>query len=110
MCISVKPNELNFRIYLISNGVKSYNDGSRFCASKGMGLAVWNTAQLYEDMKYMASTVKRADLFTALTNENREICDTGNSQSHNDCDGKLVWRQTADGPCELFNAYHGFQG
>ena len=93
---------------MISNGVKTYDSGYSFCASKGMELAVWNTAEAYEDMKYMATTVKRADLFTALSNENEHDCNTTNQQ--NDCDGKLVWRQTKDGPCELFTAYSGFTG
>ena len=71
---------------------------------------MWNTAELYEDIKYLATTVKQENLFTALINENKETCDTATPQPKDDCDGKLVWRQTKDGPCEHFNAPPGFTG
>ena len=93
---------------MISNGVKTYDSGYSFCASKGMRLAVWNTAELYEDMKYMATTVKQDNLYTALSNKFEQDCDTRTQPS--DCDGKLVWRQTKGGPCEIFNAFSGFNG
>ena len=96
------------RSYLISNGIKTYDSGYDFCASKGMGLAVWDTPEKYEDMKYMATTVKQQDLYTALSNDNAQECDT--STNPNDCDGKLVWRQTRGGSCELFSAFSGFSG
>ena len=107
--INVLSSNMHFgRTYLISNGAQTYDSGNNFCAGKGMGLAVWNTAELYEDLKYMATTVKQEDLFTALSNENQRNCNTTNQQT--DCDGKLVWRQTKNGPCELFNAHSGFTG
>ena len=52
-----------------------------------MGLAMWHTAELYEDIKYIASK-ENEDLYTALTNNDNQEC--GSKQ---DCHGKLIWKQ-----------------
>lgn len=47
--------------------------------------------------RYLATEVISADLFTALNNENNRACD-----GMTDCRNMLIWRQTRNGPRELF--------
>ena len=70
-----------------------------FCDNRGLGLAMWDTADSYEDLKYLATTVIKADLWTALNNEGNAIC-----SDKIDCDSNLIWRQTTTTPGEYFQA------
>ena len=70
-----------------------------YCANHTLGLAMWNTPELYEDIKYLAVTSVDADLYTALNNANHESCSWRDG-----CHGKLLWRQTKTGYCDLFEA------
>ena len=90
----------SFRSYLVST---TYEDGEDeaydFCNDRGLGLAVWKSAEAYEDVKYIASH-NGAEVYTALNNENEEDCNTDDGKTQ--CDGKLIWRQNKCGPYELF--------
>ena len=96
------------RLYIVGSNKKDYDGASDFCkqvkvgSNKNFGLAIWNTSELYEDIKYLA-ILRGKDLYTALNNENGETC-----HNRQDCSGKLVWRQTKDGPMQYFQATSGF--
>ena len=84
----------------------SMNTGEAYtyCHDMDMGLAMWDTADSYEDIKYLSTTGVQADLWTALGNEDGNTCG-----SAWDCDNDLMWRQTQTGPREYFQynkAYH----
>ena len=91
-----------------------HDDAYNFCNDRGLGLAVWKSAEAYEDIKYLANNVPwkehsyvgYADFYTALNNENEEACNTDH-HGKTDCDGKLIWRQNKCGPYELFEANPG---
>ena len=84
-----------------------YDDAYNFCNDRNLGLAVWKTAEEYEDIKYISEHHANWEyLWTALNNENEEDCNTDHGQYTN-CDDKLVWRQNKCGPHEL---YKGVQG
>ena len=74
-----------------------------YCEGLGLGLAMWDTAQSYEDIKYLATVALQADFWTALTNEDDENCNDKDS-----CDNKLLWRQTLGGTGEYFQANSAF--
>ena len=72
----------------------------------GMGLAMWHTAELYEDIKYLAFKAD-ADLYTALSNIDNVDCAT-----KDDCHGKLIWKQEENGTEEYFatnSAYNSIE-
>ena len=70
-----------------------------FCENRGLGLAIWDSSEAYEDLKYLSTTAVKSDLWTALTNEDNRNC-----YDQFDCDNKLLWRQTKTGPVESFQA------
>ena len=93
------------RIYIISSLEKRYETGQTafdYCKSKRMGLAMWHTAELYEDIKYMASKTQ-SDLYTALSNIDNRDCSSKES-----CHGKLIWKQRANGEEEYFETNSAF--
>ena len=78
-----------------------------YCKSKNMGLAMWHTAELYEDIIYLATKASQNGLLTALTNKDDESC-----TSKQECHGKLIWRQREKGAEEYFEtqvAYDSIQ-
>ena len=77
----------------------TWQNARTLCENLGLGLAMWDTAQSYEDIKYLATVSLQSDLWTALTNEDDENCNDKDS-----CDNKLLWRQTLSGPGEYFQA------
>ena len=70
-----------------------------FCENLGLGLAMWDTAGSYEDLKYLATTSIKSDLWTALTNEDNLKCN-----NKFECDNRLMWRQTPTSPGGYFEA------
>lgn len=96
----------SYRSYLVSNTyLRStiYDDSYNFCNDRGLGLAVWKSAEAYEDIKYIARHgpfEQHSTVYTALNNENEEVCNTDDGKTQ--CDGKLIWRQNKCGPYELF--------
>ena len=74
-----------------------------YCANHTLGLAMWDTPESYEDIKYLADTSVNADLYTALNNDNHDTC-----SSRAQCDGKLLWRQTKTGFCDTFRENAAF--
>ena len=80
----------------MSTTTKTYCEAYDFCEGKGLGLAIWDRAELHEDMKYLAGALN-ADIYTALNNGNGQECDNKAS-----CDGRLLWRQEKNGPCSVF--------
>ena len=70
-----------------------------YCQNLGLGLAMWDTAETYEDLKYLSTTAIGEGLLTALDDPDNSKCD-----GKWDCDGKLVWRQTQTGPRAYFQA------
>ena len=87
---------LPLRPYTVSTTLKTYCEAYDFCESKGLGLAIWDTAELYEDIKYLAGALNN-HIYTALNNGNGQECDDKAS-----CSGKLLWRQEKNGPCRVF--------
>ena len=76
---------------------KSYESfGFEYCKGKGMGLAMWHTAELYEDIKYLAQKANMG-LYTALCNIDLRDC-----ASKGDCHGQLIWKQEELGAEEYF--------
>ena len=71
-----------------------------------MGLAMWHTTELYQDVQYMSNRLSD-DFYTALNNENDEACEAP-KDGQDACDGKLMWRQTSSGPSCSFTADSGF--
>ena len=58
----------------------------QYCENLGLGLAMWDTAQGYADMKDIADSWQvNNGLWTALTNTNGKNCDGAQA-----CNGKLV--------------------
>ena len=86
---------------------KEKGDGEAYawCESRGLGLAMWNSAESYEDVSFITHS-EHEDFYTALNNENGEDCETKHNQQ--DCDGELVWRQTQNGHSCSFHADQGF--
>ena len=75
-----------------------------YCANHTLGLAMWDTPESYEDVKYLADHASvKADFYTALNNANNEACN-----GRDKCDGKLLWRQTKTGYCDVFQANTAF--
>ena len=106
----IQNNHILCRSYLASNAADKrsviYDDAYNFCNDRGLGLAVWKSAEAYEDIKYMTkSNLNKAEVYTALNNENEEDCNTDDGNT--DCDGKLIWRQNKCGPYEFFKADPG---
>ena len=94
------------RTYVISIDEKTGDNlAYTWCESKGFGLAMWNSAESYEDVSYITDS-EDEDFYTALNNENGESCDTKHNPS--DCDDKLVWKQTKNGHSCSFRADRGF--
>ena len=94
------------RAYHISDNTRTIPEAYTYCQDLDLGLAMWDDAESYEDMKYLSTTAAQADLYTALNNDENEDC---NNQG--DCDNKLMWRQTQAGPREYFQrnaAYHTY--
>ena len=87
---------------MISNNDLTNCDAYDFCANHTLGLAMWDTPESYEDIKYLADIIQ-ADFYTALNNANHELCNTRDK-----CDGKLLWRQTKTGYCDVFQADAAF--
>ena len=75
----------------------SHSDAYDYCEAKGMGLAMWHTAELYEDIKYLAHKTTVNGLLTALSNKDDEQC-----VSKDECHGKLIWQQETNGAEEYF--------
>ena len=97
-----------FRSYKVSNGgLRSveFDDAYNYCNDRGLGLAVWKGVDASEDIRYL--TITYGESYTALNNENNEDCHKHTSHDLDDCDGKLIWRQNKNGPCELFEADAG---
>ena len=100
------------RSYTISSTVMNKTAAYDYCEARGLGLAMWSNAESYDDIYFLGTVmgnnpdtnINSNDLDTALNNENKESCDTNQNQS---CDGKLIWRQTKNGPCKMFQAYAG---
>ena len=100
------------RSYMISSTVMNKTAAYDYCEARGLGLAMWSNAELYEDIHFLGTmmgnhndtNINSNALDTALINENKESCNTNQDQS---CDGKLIWRQTKNGPCKMFQAYAG---
>ena len=82
-----------------TSGCSNAATAHSYCEGLGLGLAMWDTAQSYEDIKYLATVSLQSDLWTALTNEDDKNCNDKDS-----CDNKLLWRQTQGGPGEYFQA------
>ena len=75
-----------------------------YCNSVGLGLAIWNDADSYDDIKHIASSIGDASgVYTALNNADGHDC-----ALKADCDAKLIFRQTADGPREYFQRSPAF--
>ena len=88
------------------------DEAYNFCNGHDLGLAVWKSAEAYEDIKYIARYSphgEKAEVYTALNNENEEDCNTDHGQYTN-CDGKLIWRQDKCGPSELYKGDPGHAG
>ena len=83
------------------------DEAYNFCDDHDLGLAVWKTAEAYEDIKYIASNSPhgKGEVYTALNNENEEDCNT--DHGNDNCDGKLIWRQNKCGPYELYKGDPG---
>ena len=79
-----------------------HSDAYDYCEDEGMGLAMWHTAELYEDIKYLAFKAD-SDLHTALTNKENEYC-----ASKDDCHGKLIWQQEENGAEEYFETHTAY--
>ena len=86
----------------MSTSPKSYCEAYDFCESQGLGLAIWDTAELYEDMKNLSGALN-GHIFTALNNANEQECNDKGS-----CSGMLLWRQEKNGPCKVFQEDPGF--
>ena len=93
---------MSSRSYKVSTNLKTYSEAFDFCESKGLGLAMWDTAELYEDMKLLAEALK-GHIYTALNNGNEQECNDKGS-----CSGALLWRQEKNGPCSVFQEVSGF--
>ena len=110
LCKIKFQNVFCHRPYTVSDMSMYKNVGYDFCEAKGLGLALWSDHESYEDMKYLGILMYNhsgiTSFDTALNNENQQSCDTNLNQS---CDGKLIWRQTKNGPCEIFQAHAGHQ-
>ena len=93
------------RSYEVSSMAMNKSEAYDFCEAQGLGLAIWDNAESYEDMKYLGKMLHNlyntVSHDTSLDNENKEVCNTNLNQS---CDGKLIWRQTKNGPCQMFQA------
>ena len=57
------------------------------------------------DIEYL--TYRWGESYTALNNEEDRKCHKKRDKGLDDCDGKLIWRQNKDGPCELFETDAG---
>ena len=80
----------------MSSDKKNIWEAREYCEDLDLGLAVWRTEEEYQDMRFLMETLGES-LFTALSNRHRMDCD-----SVEDCDGRLVWKQTPGGPDEYF--------
>ena len=80
-----------------------YSDAYGYCEDKGMGLAMWHNAELYEDIKYLAHKTTVHGLLTALSNKYDEQC-----ASKDDCHGKLIWQQETNGAEEYFETHTAY--
>ena len=87
---------MSCRKYVLSSNWIKHSDAYDFCENSGMGLAMWHTAELYEDIQYMTHKTKHR-LLTALNNKYDQNC-----TSKDDCHGKLIWQQEKNGPEEYF--------
>ena len=86
----------------MSTSPKTYCEAYDFCEGKGLGLAIWDTAELYEDMKHLSDALN-GYLYTALNNGNEQEC-----SDKAECSGRLLWRQEKSGPCKAFQEVSGF--
>ena len=89
------------RAYHISDNTRTIDEAYTYCQDLDLGLAMWDDAESYEDMKYLSTTAAQADLYTALNNDEKEDCN-GCTYTYCRCDNKLIWRQTQTGPREYF--------
>ena len=108
-CRNVKGGEwfANGRVFGETANCTNASTAFSYCEDLGLGLAMWDTAQSYEDLKYLATTAIKSDLWTALTNE-----DDVNCTDQSSCDNALLWRQSQTGPGEYFqgnSAYNKYQ-
>ena len=87
---------MSCRKYVISSNGIRHSDAYDYCENNGMGLAMWHTVELYEDIQYLTHTTNRR-LLTALNNKYDQNC-----TSKDDCHGKLIWQQEKNGPEKLF--------
>ena len=78
-----------FRSYSVSKDEKdSWQDAMTFCDNLGLGLAMWDTTDSYDDLKEITDSSSYSNqmfdkpAWTALNNANLEQCDG--------CSGKLV--------------------
>ena len=95
----------SFRYYVVSNDAMERDEAYTWCEKEGLGLAMWNSAELYEDIQHITSSHDE-DFYTALNNDNWVSCNT--KTQHNDCDDKLMWKQRRNGHSCYFQAYPGF--
>ncbi len=72
------------RTYKASPDTKTWTDARDWCTSQNLGLVVWDTEDVYEDVKFIAF-LRRSDVYTALYNFLRQSCSTSSS-----CNDKLV--------------------
>ena len=67
----------------------SWDKAMNFCQNLGLGLAIWDTTETYDDMKSISSKSALSwGMWTALGNTMSQSCDGANA-----CDGKLVRRK-----------------
>ena len=67
----------------------SWDKAKNFCQKLGLGLAIWDTADTYDDMKRISSKSDiTKGMWTALGNTMSQSCDGANA-----CNGKLVRRR-----------------
>ena len=80
-----------------------YSDAYDYCEDKEIGLAMWHSAELYEDIKYLAHKTTVHGLLTALSNKDDEQC-----ASKDECHGKLIWQQETNGAEEYFETHAAY--
>ncbi len=76
------------RLYHRPTTKMNWVDGRKFCSDQNKGLVVWDTADIYEDVKFIAYHAGE-DLYTALYNIDKKQCGDKNA-----CSDKLVGQLT----------------
>ncbi len=79
-----KPNTYLPRSYVLPDDKKKWSDARQWCTDASLGLAMWDTADAYEDIKFIAGDINQK-VYTALWNPLKNKC-----SSKSACDTKLV--------------------